>query len=181
MAEAARRADGLFAPTWIMARHQTEARGRQGRKWENPAGNLAATLIMRPLCTPQAAAQRSFLAANALFETMALYVDRARLATKWPNDVLLNGGKVAGILLETSGRGPFVDWLSIGVGVNLRRVPPQVKDAAFPPVALNDVAEAPVSATDGSPPARTMAASSPPPDGEFLRNERSWSVWFHWR
>ena len=55
---------------------------------------------------------------------------------KWPNDVLLNGGKVAGILLEATGRGGEVDWLSIGIGVNLVDVPADVQDAAFPPVSL---------------------------------------------
>lgn len=136
MAEAARIANDIKVPTWILARHQTAAKGRRGRKWVNPAGNLATTLICHPACTPQVAAQRSFVAANALFETLALYVDRDKLALKWPNDVLLKGGKVAGILLETSGRGPFVDWLSVGIGVNLRAVPEGVTDAAFAPTSL---------------------------------------------
>ena len=148
MAEAARIAGDIRLPTWIMARHQTEARGRRGRAWVNPPGNLAATLIYHPYCTPQVAALRSFVAANALFETMALYVDRTKLALKWPNDVLLRGGKVAGILLETSGRGPFVDWLSVGIGVNLRHVPEGVRDAAFPPTSLKQVIGDNVSARD---------------------------------
>lgn len=136
MAEAARLAGNIAQPTWVMARYQTAARGRRGRPWVNPRGNLAATLIYHPFCTPEVAAQRSFVAANALLETLALYVDRTKLALKWPNDVLLNGGKVAGILLETSGNGPFVNWLSVGIGVNLREVPQGVQDAAFQPVSL---------------------------------------------
>ncbi len=143
MAEAARRAPGLNRPTWIMARHQTAARGRRGRGWAHPAGNLAATLIYRPYATPAEAAKRSFLAANALYETLAIYVDRSALALKWPNDVLLNGGKVAGILLESAGRGPYVDWLSVGIGVNLREVPKGVLNAAFPPVSLDGVSVTP--------------------------------------
>ena len=148
MAEAARIAGDIRVPTWILARHQTAARGRRGRAWVNPPGNLAATLIYHPACTPQVAAQRSFVAANALFETLALYVDRTKLALKWPNDVLLNGGKVAGILLESSGRGPFVDWLSVGIGVNLRHVPQGVQDAAFPPVSLKQAIGDNVSARE---------------------------------
>ncbi len=136
MAEASRRADLIDRPTWIMARHQTAARGRRGRTWAHPAGNLAATLIYKPEATAAEAARRSFLAANALFETLAIYIDRTKLALKWPNDVLLNGGKVAGILLESAGRGPFIDWLSVGIGVNLVSVPAAVTGAAFAPVSL---------------------------------------------
>lgn len=135
MAEAARRAPDLTGPTWIMARQQTEARGRRGRAWVQPEGNLGATLIYKPYATAPEAAKRSFLAANALFESLALYIDRTRLSLKWPNDVLLNGGKVAGILLESAGRGPFVDWLSVGFGVNLRAVPAGV-GGDFAPVSL---------------------------------------------
>lgn len=135
MAEAARIAPDLTAPTWIIARHQTAARGRRGRVWEQPKGNFSATLIYKPLCTPQVAAQRSFMAANALHEALSMYIDRRALSLKWPNDVLLHGGKVAGILLETSGSGPFVDWLSVGIGVNLSYAPENVENA-FPPVSL---------------------------------------------
>ncbi len=148
MAEAARRARHINCPTWIIAQNQTAARGRQGRRWENPTGNLAATLVYHPLCTPQVAAQRSFVAANALLETLALYVDRTKLSLKWPNDVLLSGGKIAGILLETSGHGPFVDWLSVGIGVNLAHTPESVSGAAFPPVSLAEHLPEPVSPTE---------------------------------
>lgn len=135
MDEAARRAADITAPTWIMARQQTASRGRRGRVWETPKGNLNATLIFKPQCTPAVAAQRSFLAANALHEALSMYIDRRALALKWPNDVLLHGGKVAGILLESSGKGAFVDWLSIGIGVNLTFAPGNVENA-FPPVSL---------------------------------------------
>ncbi|SHE45734.1 BirA family transcriptional regulator, biotin operon repressor / biotin-[acetyl-CoA-carboxylase] ligase [Litoreibacter ascidiaceicola] len=142
MVEAARLAPELKRPTWIMARRQTAARGRQGRAWQNPEGNLAATLLMRPLGGPADAALRSFMAANALFETLALHVDRTKLAVKWPNDVLLSGGKVAGILLESMGTAQGLDWLAIGVGVNLAVVPDGVQDAAFPPTALSEHGDA---------------------------------------
>lgn len=136
MAEAARRADTLDAPTWIMARHQTAARGRRGRTWVNPKGHFAATFVMRPAATPGEASLRSFMAANAVFEALALKIDRTKLSVKWPNDILLNGGKVAGILLEASGSAGRVDWLSIGIGVNLDTAPDEVRDASFPPVSL---------------------------------------------
>lgn len=136
MAEAARRAPDLRQPTWILAQTQTAARGRRGRAWVVPPGNLNATLVFKPQATAQEAAKRSFLAANALFAALAIYVPSEKLALKWPNDVLLSGGKVAGILLESSGQGPFVDWLSIGIGVNLTHVPQGVRDATFPPISL---------------------------------------------
>ena len=136
MAEAARRVPTLDRPTWIMAHRQTAARGRRGRVWGFPEGNFAATYVFRPGGNAASAALRSFMAANATFEALAMKIDRDRLAVKWPNDVLLNGGKVAGILLESSGQGGVVDWLSIGIGVNLVAVPDGVRDAGFPPVSL---------------------------------------------
>lgn len=136
MTEAARRAPLIDRPTWIVARTQTAARGRRGRPWIVPEGNLNATLVFRPEATAAEAARRSFLAANALLQALAIYVPSDQLSLKWPNDVLLSGGKVAGILLESSGQGPFVDWLSIGIGVNLRHVPEGVTDASFAPTSL---------------------------------------------
>ena len=136
MEEAARLGPSITAPTWVIAENQTGARGRRGKAWVNPTGNLAATLVFAPNCAPADAAQRSFLAANALLETLSLYASDANLKQKWPNDVLLNGGKIAGILLESSGQGGSVDWLSIGIGVNLAHVPEGVQDAAFAPVSL---------------------------------------------
>ncbi len=136
MAEAARLAPTLDRPTWILAYRQTAARGRRGRAWSTPPGNLNATLIFRPEATAAEAAKRSFLAANALYAALSIYVPAEKLSLKWPNDVLLSGGKVAGILLESSGQGPFVDWLSIGIGVNLRHTPENVTNASFPPTSL---------------------------------------------
>lgn len=123
MAEGARRAPLIEGPTWIMARVQTAGRGRRGKPWLQPPGNLAATLVYRPWVAPAEAAKRSFLAANALYQALAMAAPGAALSVKWPNDVLLNGGKVAGILLESQGRGKMVDWLTIGFGVNLDGAP----------------------------------------------------------
>ncbi|MEK6216844.1 MAG: biotin--[acetyl-CoA-carboxylase] ligase [Boseongicola sp.] len=136
MAEAVRRAPTLDRPTWIMAHRQTEARGRRGRSWIEPKGNFAATLLMKPKGSAATAALRSFIASNALYEALAMKIDRSDLALKWPNDVLLNGGKVAGILLESAGGADQIEWLSIGVGVNLVSVPEVVEDADFRPVSL---------------------------------------------
>ncbi|MGR3434105.1 MAG: biotin--[acetyl-CoA-carboxylase] ligase [Shimia sp.] len=135
MREAARRAPGLVLPTWILALHQTPATGRRGRPWAMPPGNFAATLAL-PAGAPHHAALRSFVASLALHDAMeAVRGSGQGLALKWPNDVLLNGGKVAGILLE----GLPNAWVAIGIGVNLAAAPPaaEVEPDATPPVALD--------------------------------------------
>ncbi|MCB2115454.1 MAG: biotin--[acetyl-CoA-carboxylase] ligase [Rhodobacteraceae bacterium] len=137
--EAARIAPGLTQPTWILARRQTAARGRRGRVWVAPEGNFFATLVMRPAGAPGDAARRSFVAALALAEALeALVGTNATITLKWPNDVLVNGGKVAGILLESAGQGGAVSHLAIGIGVNLIAAPPSeaVEPGATPPVSV---------------------------------------------
>lgn len=136
MAEAARLGPELKRPTWIMARQQTAGRGRRGRTWTSPRGHFAATYVYRPNGTAREAALRSFFAANAVYEALALKVNRDRLSLKWPNDVLLDGGKIAGILLESVGTATSLDWLAIGIGVNLVDPPQDVRNAAFPPIGL---------------------------------------------
>lgn len=138
MAYARRIAPDTAGHTWIMAKRQTAAHGRRGRPWASADGNFAATLLLRVSCDPAQAALRSFLMAVALRQTLAMSVPADQLANKWPNDVLLSGGKVAGILLESIGRGGQVDYLSIGVGVNLATapLPDQVEAGAFRPTAL---------------------------------------------
>lgn len=122
-------------PAWILARRQTAARGRRGRVWAMPPGNFAASLALRPGMPPAGAALFSFVAALALHDVLVTLTDRD-LALKWPNDVLLEGGKVAGILLESSGTGGQLDRLVVGIGVNTVAAPARVEDGAVPPVAL---------------------------------------------
>lgn len=100
-------------------------------------GNFAATLLMRPKGPPGQVALRSFVAALALRECLvALTGHETAFALKWPNDVLLNGGKLAGILLESAGQGDGVSHLAIGFGVNLCAVPNEVTTGEFRPVSL---------------------------------------------
>lgn len=94
---------------------------------------------MRPSEPPEQVALRSFVAALALFDACSALTGRAEaFALKWPNDVLMHGGKLAGILLESGGRGTEVDMLSVGIGVNLVRPPQpdQLETGAISPVAL---------------------------------------------
>ncbi len=138
-AEAARIAGDLRGPEWILALSQTAARGRRGRSWANPAGNFAATLVMRPTESPDQVALRSFVASLALFDAFVDATGRPQGFTlKWPNDVLLNGGKLAGILLESAGTAQGLSFFSIGIGVNLADAPAQdaVEEGALRPVSL---------------------------------------------
>lgn len=138
-AEAARLAPSLTAPAWILALHQSAARGRRGRPWVSLPGNFAATYVTRPTETLDTVALRSFVAALALFDTLAAATGEVdELSLKWPNDVLLQGRKVAGILLETSGQGGRIDYLTVGIGVNLAAAPDQaqIEAGAVPPISL---------------------------------------------
>jgi BirA family biotin operon repressor/biotin-[acetyl-CoA-carboxylase] ligase len=123
--EARRRAEaGEPGPVWIRGGLQTKGRGRRGRDWVSPTGNLFATLMIRPPLRAAEAARLSFAAALSVADMFDLYVDPARIKLKWPNDVQLDGGKVCGILLESSAHADGnVDWLAIGIGVNLANHP----------------------------------------------------------
>lgn len=139
LSEAARIAPTLTGPEWILALHQTAGRGRRGRAWANPRGNFSATLVLQPREGPATAALRSFVAALALFDACVAVSGRLDgFALKWPNDVLLNGGKLAGILLESSGQAGDTAHLAIGIGVNLAEAPPatEVEARALRPVSL---------------------------------------------
>ena len=129
----------LSGPTWISAGVQTAGRGRRARPWVSPLGNLHATLVLKPAEPPETVALRSFAAALALREACVALTGLAESFTlKWPNDVLLNGGKLAGILLESAGLGTPNPVLCIGIGVNLIAAPDAslVEAGAVPPVSL---------------------------------------------
>jgi BirA family biotin operon repressor/biotin-[acetyl-CoA-carboxylase] ligase len=139
LSEAARIAPDLSGPEWILAHTQTAARGRRGRAWVMPAGNFAATLVLPVSGAPADAALRSFVASLALRDAfVAATGQETAFALKWPNDVLLRGGKVAGILLESAGLSGGMTHLAIGIGVNLVAAPSaeQVESAAVRPVSL---------------------------------------------
>lgn len=109
----------------VLALRQSAGRGRQGRGWESPAGNLYLSLLLRPAVPLRDAPQWSFVAAVALAETLKpLLPEAAQPSLKWPNDLLLQGAKAAGILVET-GIAPThsLDWICIGIGVNIMSKP----------------------------------------------------------
>lgn len=135
MSEAARVAASITGPEWILGLRQTKGRARRGRDWRDPVGNFAASLILPLNEPPQHIALRSFIASLALHDALSDVTGRpASFALKWPNDVLLNGAKVAGILLEGLPNGV----LSVGIGVNLIGAPSrnEVEARAVHPVSV---------------------------------------------
>jgi len=130
-----------FGPTWIQAHRQTAGRGRRGNRWASEPGNLFCSLVLPLECDLSEAANLSFVAALAVGSALAPHVDPGRIAFKWPNDVLLDDRKVAGILLEVQQKGDVL-WLIVGIGVNIVNIPDDVR---FPATALNTHASEPVS------------------------------------
>lgn len=138
-AEGFRRAATLAGPTWILAGLQTAGRGRRARPWTSPPGNFHGTLVLKPTEPPETVALRSFAAALALRDALVQVTGLDRSFTlKWPNDVLCNGGKLAGILLESQGLNGPDPVLCIGIGVNLIAAPDatQVEPGPVAPVSL---------------------------------------------
>jgi BirA family transcriptional regulator, biotin operon repressor / biotin---[acetyl-CoA-carboxylase] ligase len=119
----ARARSGDAGPLWVMARRQTQGRGRAGRQWVSEPGNLYASLLQRLTCQPGSVHQISLIAGVAVMEAISTATGRrpiSGLRLKWPNDVLIGGAKCAGILPEsTSGGSPSEVIAVIGVGINL--------------------------------------------------------------
>ncbi len=120
-----RAAAGAPAGLAVLAKRQTQGRGSRGREWESPAGNLYLSVLLRPKQPAREAAQWSLLAGVALAEALARWLPAsATLQLKWPNDVLLGGAKLAGILIDSGADAAGdIDWLVIGMGANLAVAP----------------------------------------------------------
>jgi BirA family biotin operon repressor/biotin-[acetyl-CoA-carboxylase] ligase len=107
-------AEGLV----IQALSQSAGRGRQGRQWQSPAGNLYCSVLLRPRTEQRHYGLCSFIAALAIRDAVHAFLPKAAVELKWPNDVLVNGKKISGILLE-AGDG----WLVVGMGINVEHMP----------------------------------------------------------
>ena len=104
--------------TVVVSDSQTEGRGRLGRKWLSPAGrNLYLSALFRPEIPPQESSVFTFLASCALVEVFSRYGISATI--KWPNDILVGGRKISGVLTELGMSEGAVNYLVIGIGVNL--------------------------------------------------------------
>ena len=123
-ADARRRADaGEAGPLWIVARRQTEGRGRRGRQWESQDGNLFSTLLQLTRKSPAEAAQVTFVAALAIADLLDAWAPASLVTIKWPNDVMLAGQKASGVLVESGAHETGGLWLAVGIGVNLAHAP----------------------------------------------------------
>ncbi len=122
---------------WLRADRQTAGRGRMGRAWQSPPGNLYASTIVKSRSTDPAPATLTLVAAVALTDALAAAAPGIASMIKWPNDVLIDGAKIGGILLERSG-----DAIVIGFGVNLAWSPEGLDRPVTSLAALGHVAEA---------------------------------------
>ena len=138
--EAAHLADaGAPEGTVVWSREQTGGRGRRGRHWASPVGNLYTSTILRPDCPAQRAAELGFAAALAVADIVPA---GREVRVKWPNDVLVGSGKIAGILLESAiGQTGQVQHVVAGIGVNVGFAP-QLPEMRYPGSALGGSVEA---------------------------------------
>lgn len=139
--EARRRADrGDFGPVWLIAKVQTAGRGRRGRAWASLEGNLLATYLFATDRPPAQVALLGFAAGVAIAEVIEAMIGAGRVTLKWPNDVLIDGAKSAGIMLD-SGSVARGHWAALAFGVNLVVAPEGIDQiatsvrAALPPDA----------------------------------------------
>jgi BirA family biotin operon repressor/biotin-[acetyl-CoA-carboxylase] ligase len=126
--------EGAAEALVITAARQTAGRGRRGRSWISPAGNLLTSILLRPRCRAATAAQLGFVAALGVADAIGELAPMVELRCKWPNDLLANGKKVCGILLETEMvTGDQPDFVILGIGLNLVSSP---RDTPYPATSL---------------------------------------------
>jgi len=126
---------GLPEGTVVLADSQTKGKGRMSRVWHSPAGsNIYTSIVLRPSLQPAEAPQISLVAGVAVAELLEGYCS-GRVELKWPNDVLVGGRKICGILAQMKTVGQDVDFVVVGIGVNVNIRPNQ-----FPPEILETAA-----------------------------------------
>ena len=146
MDEAARRAGaGAEDGTVVVAERQTSGRGRFGRSWVSPMGNLYLSVVLRPTreVLPQLTVLSGVAVARAIRKTT-----RLEPRIKWPNDVLIDGKKVAGILVESVVAGDLVCYAVVGIGINVNLDTSAVSELAGQATSLDAAAGRPVARGD---------------------------------
>ena len=126
--------NGAPEGTVVVAESQTRGKGRRGRSWFSPSGEgIYTSIILRPSISPNEAPKLTLMASVAVAETM-LSMTSLNINIKWPNDILVKGRKIAGILTEISMEMDRIDYMVIGVGINVntprKSLPPDIRDIA---------------------------------------------------
>ena len=114
---------GEVSPAWIMADEQETGRGRRGRAWSSISGNLMTTYLGVTGQGPARIALMGFAAALAIADSLDAYLGASRAKLKWPNDVLIENAKIAGILVDCATLPDSATWFALGMGVNLSAAP----------------------------------------------------------
>lgn len=122
---------GAGHATVVWAEEQTAGRGRRGRDWLSPVGNLHCSLLMDPGPDPSKAPQLAFVAALAVRAALAELVPAVAFQVKWPNDILCRGRKIAGMLLEQAS-----PWVVVGIGVDVAHAP---EPGLYPTTCLRQI------------------------------------------
>jgi BirA family biotin operon repressor/biotin-[acetyl-CoA-carboxylase] ligase len=133
----------------VIADRQSSGKGRMGRQWESPGGvNLYASILLRPPIPPFEAPRLTFLSAVAVCRAIVLCTG-LQPTVKWPNDVLVKGAKVAGLLNEMSAETERIHYVVLGIGVNLNMQPAQFPgNLRYPATSLQLASGKPVSRLD---------------------------------
>ena len=103
----------------VISEMQTSGRGRRGREWQSPKGGIYISFILKPNISPERAPQLTLVSSLALVETLNSMNDKLNAKIKWPNDVLISGKKISGILTELSADMEKINYIVVGVGVNI--------------------------------------------------------------
>lgn len=109
---------GIPPGTVVAAGRQTGGKGRRGHFWDSPPGGLWFTLILNPQLPLQQTALLSLACAVGVCRALPDFLDGGKAEIKWPNDIMVNGHKMAGILLETAGEVDAAEYVIAGIGVN---------------------------------------------------------------
>jgi BirA family biotin operon repressor/biotin-[acetyl-CoA-carboxylase] ligase len=148
---------GAPAGTAVVAREQTLGRGSRGRSWAAPAGGLWISILCRPRAAP-AAEVLSLRAALVVAAAIEAACPGLRLLLKWPNDLLLGGRKLGGILSEARWQGSALGWIVVGVGINVANpIPPELAASA---IALASAVPGATPAALEEPVARAVLAAA---------------------
>ena len=124
--------NGAAHGTVVVADEQTAGKGRRGRKWQSPAGeNIYMSILLRPDCVPDRAPMLTLVMAYSVAKVMR-ELGFADIQIKWPNDLVLSGKKICGILTEMKLKASEIDYVVVGVGINVNtsKFPEELKDTA---------------------------------------------------